>query len=114
MTGLKHKYAIIRRQDVDERCLPGAGAASRIDDHRAGAAEDRLQPLQALRRQLCELRTTMVDRGSIDGAQNAVRNIGWTRDLEEVATTSARVMFCHNRRPKKLAARRPTRASDSE
>jgi hypothetical protein len=47
--------------------------------------EDAAQALENFRAQFRELRTAMVDDRMIHGPEHAIRDIGWTRDLEKVA-----------------------------
>lgn len=58
--------------------------------------------LQALYRKLGKLGATVVNDRAINRPQNPVRDIGRTRDLEEVAATFTEVIFAHNGRPKAI------------
>src|SRR5687768_17481693 len=86
MAGLVHQHAVARRQRVDERRFPGAGAGRGIDHHFAlRALEHALHPGKAILADVGEVRTAMVDGGEIDGAQHAVGHVGRSRDLQQVA-----------------------------
>ena len=48
LAGLEHQHAVARRQRVDQRRLPGAGARRGKDDHRPAGLEHRPQPVEHL------------------------------------------------------------------
>ncbi len=82
---LEHQDFVARRQRIDQRRLPGAGARPWKDDDRRLRQEDALESGQHLARELRELRPTMVHGRLRQGAQHAIRNVGGTRNLEKVA-----------------------------
>jgi len=86
MAGFEHQDALARRERVDERGFPGAGARGGIDhDGRAGL-EHFFQPLEDLQPHGAEIGATVVHRSAVDRAQNAVGDVGRPRDLQEMAS----------------------------
>jgi hypothetical protein len=87
VAGLAHQHAVAGRERVHQRRLPGSGARVRIDDDRAFfRAEDLAQTCEHLMRQLLKVGPAMVDRRPVDGAEDAVRDVGRPRDLQEMAS----------------------------
>ncbi len=91
MARLEHQHAIARRQRVDERGFPGAGARRRVDHDRPRGLEDRLQALQDFQRQLRELGTPMVDGRLVHRPQDAVGHVGGPGNLQEMAAGRMRI-----------------------
>jgi hypothetical protein len=83
--GLEHEHAIARGERVGERGFPCAGAGRRVDDHRPVGLEDLLQPVEDRERQPRELGTAVIDRRMVERAQDPVRHVGRSRDLQEMA-----------------------------
>jgi hypothetical protein len=89
--GADHKDCVARRQRVDQRGLPGAGARGGKDDHRPIRPEYALQAGQRRAAEIGEARPAMIDRRLGDGAQHASGNVGRTGNLEKVAARRAGV-----------------------
>ena len=86
MAGLVHQHAVARRERVDERGFPGAGARRGIDhDFALRALEDALHSGEHFLADRAELRAAVVHRREIDRAQHAVGHVGRSGDLQEVA-----------------------------
>jgi hypothetical protein len=85
LTGFGDQHLVSWRERVDERGLPGARSRSRIDDHRLLGLEDLLQIGEQLPAERAEFRPAVIDRGPIDCAQNTVRHVRGTGDLQEMA-----------------------------
>src|SRR5882762_8800615 len=86
MPGLEHEHAIARRERVDERRLPGAGARGGIDHDRRPGLEHGLEPFEDLQSHGAELGAAMIHRGAVDRAQNPVGHVGGPGDLQEMAS----------------------------
>ena len=86
VAGLDHQHPVPRGQGVDQRGLPCAGAGGRVDHHPAGGPEDPLHPRQDPAPQSGEARTAMVHGGMVHGPENAVRDVGRSRNLEKMTT----------------------------
>jgi hypothetical protein len=84
MAGFHHEDAIPRRQRVDHCRLPGASAGCRIDDHRAGALEDRLQAGEDLLAKIPERRSAMIHSRMVHRPEDAIGNIGGPRNLQKM------------------------------
>src|SRR5918994_1575973 len=65
VAGLEAEHPVTRRERVDQRGLPGAGARARIDDDRVRRAERRLDRLEHLPAEGRELRAAVVDGGHV-------------------------------------------------
>ena len=85
LAGLVHQHALARRERIDQRRLPRAGARRRIDDDRMPGLKHVLHPLEHLFAELGELRPAVIDSRMVDRAQHPVRNIGRARDLQKMA-----------------------------
>jgi len=85
MAGLRHQHRVARRQRVDQRRLPRAGAGRGIDHHRTRRPEHRLQVFQDAGSQPRELGAAVIDSRTIHGAEDPVRDVGGSRNLQEVA-----------------------------
>ena len=86
VAGLGHQHAIARRQRVDERRFPRAGARGRVDDDGAVGLEHLLHPGEhrlAQRRRTPGPRWSIV--GVVDRAQHAVGHVGRPGNLQEMA-----------------------------
>ena len=81
MAGLEHQHPVARRQRVDERRLPGAGAGGGIDDNRPFGPEHPPHAGDDLLAELAELRAAMIDRRNGDRMQDPIGHIGRSRDL---------------------------------
>src|SRR5439155_463501 len=86
MPGLEHEHAVARRERVDERRLPGAGARGGIDHDGRPGLEHGLEPFEDLQPHGAELGAAMIHRGAVDRAQNAVGHVGRPGDLQEMAS----------------------------
>ncbi|KAG0931500.1 hypothetical protein G6F31_016766 [Rhizopus arrhizus] len=84
VAGFPHQHPVARRQRVDQRRFPRAGARRRKNDHGGLRLEDLLDSRQHGQPQRAELRPSMVDGGLIDGPQHAVRHIRRPRNLQEM------------------------------
>ena len=84
VSGLVHQHRVTGRERVHERRLPGAGAGGRKDQHVPARPEDLAQAGEHPRAEPPELGASVVDGGALDGTQDAVRDIGRARNLEEV------------------------------
>src|SRR5262249_18522154 len=91
MTGLAHQHAVAGRERVDERRFPGAGSRGRVDHYRLLRLEHRLEAFQDLEAHLAELGSPVVDGRLVDRAQDAIRNVRRTGNLQEVASA----LVCH-------------------
>ena len=85
---LEREHLVAGRQRVDQRRFPGARARCRKDHHRSGSSEDLLQTIEHLTPQRRELIAAVVDRRLRHRPQHAIRNVGRTRNLEEVPSAS--------------------------
>ena len=87
--GLDHQHPVARRQRVDQRRLPGAGAGGRVDHHlpRLGP-DDPLHAVEHAPTQLRELRPAVVDGRPVHGAQHAVGHVRRPGDLQEVPSAA--------------------------
>jgi len=95
LAGLGHQHAIAGRQRVDQRRLPRAGATRGIDDDVLFRLEHLLHPGEHGLAEPAELGAAMIDRGVVDRAQHAVRNVRRPGDLQEMATGVMAVEFEH-------------------
>ena len=85
VAGLGHQHAIAGRKRVDQRRFPGAGAGSRVDhDLALRRLEDALHAGEHRLAEIGEFRAAMIHRRQVDRAQHAIRDVGRTRDLQEV------------------------------
>ena len=91
VAGLDHQHLVARRQRIDDRRFPGAGARRRKDDDRPGGLEDLLATLEHRLAELGELRAAMVDDRHIHGAEHAIRHRARTGNLQKMAS----LMRCH-------------------
>jgi len=89
VTVLEAQHALSRTQCVDERGLPGAGAAAR-EDHRFALLrlENATQARPDLGDEARHLRPPVIGHRSIHGAENPLRNVCGAGDLQKVATGS--------------------------
>jgi hypothetical protein len=88
MSGFKHQHPVPGRKRIDEGSLPGAGARSWVDHDGVCGFEDRLQPVKNSSTEFGKFGSAMIDNGTIDSAQNSVRDVGWTWNLQEVPAGS--------------------------
>src|SRR5207245_8222127 len=79
-----HQYFLTRSESIHNACFPGAGAGR--PEHYDGTRRLKNGPttLQLLFPKPSKLGTTMVNGGSAQSAQNAIRNVGRPRDLKEM------------------------------
>ncbi len=103
--GLEAQHLVARRQRVDQRGLPGAGARARIDDDRVGGAERRLDRFEDLLAQLRELRSAVVDGREVHGPQDPVGDVRRPRDLQEVTSPCAAACQWHCPASRRVSAR---------
>ena len=89
MAGLRHQHELARRQGIDQRRFPRAGAGRGIDHDRPLGPEHRLQILENAGGQPRELGTAVIDGRAVHGAQDPVRDVGGPGNLQEVAPAAA-------------------------
>ena len=86
MAGLKDQHTVARGECVYEGSLAGSGTGRGIDDDGTLRLEDGTHALQNFYAQFRKFQTAVVNDRMVDGAQNAIRNVGRARDLQKVAT----------------------------
>ena len=84
MAGLAHQYLVTCRQGIDQRRFPGAATGCGVDDYRLFGFEYRLESGQNLLAQGGKAGSAMIDNRLGDGAQHAVRDVGRSRNLQEM------------------------------
>src|SRR5665213_1944061 len=77
---------IARRQRVDDRRFPGAGARRGKDDHRAGGLEDLLAAVEHRPGERGELRAAVVDDWHVHGAKHAIWHRARTGNLQKMSS----------------------------
>ena len=77
---------IARRQRIDDRRFPGAGARRGKDDDRAGGLEDLLAALEYRLGKLGEFGAAMVDDRHVHGAEHAIRHRARAGNLQKMAS----------------------------
>ncbi len=105
VTGLEHQHGVSRRQRVDERGFPRAGAGRWVDDHRARGLKDALHPFEHFTSEHGEGRPAMIDRGLGHRAQDPLGYVGRARDLKKMSAE------CHRH---SKSQRRPRRHEDTK
>ena len=60
LTGFGHQHPVARRQSIDDRGFPGAGAGRWVDDDRLAGAEHALRSCEDLKAELSEFGTAMI------------------------------------------------------
>ena len=80
------EHAIRGGQRVHDGRLHAARARCGKQDDILLCLKKDLQPVRHLGEQARELGAAVVDRGTVDGAQDAVRDVGRARDVQEMAT----------------------------
>ncbi len=88
MPGLERQHAVARRQRVENGRFPRPGARRGIHQHRARAAQQAFEPGDHVAGERRELRSAVVDDGMVDGPEDAVRNVGWTGNLQEMSAAA--------------------------
>src|SRR5204863_6252610 len=88
LTVLEGQHLVPWRERVDQRRLPRAGSRSRKDHDRPGRPEDLLQAIEHLVAEQGKIGAPMVDRRLRHRAQDPIRDVRGTRDLEEVPAAS--------------------------
>src|SRR5688500_14952974 len=83
--GLENEDAIPWGQRIDKRSLSRAGPGGRKDNDRALGAKHLSHALENFPAEIGEVRAAMVDRRLGHREQDAFRDVGWTRNLKEVA-----------------------------
>jgi len=91
MAGLDHQDLIARRQRIDDRRFPGAGARRGKNDDRSGGFEDFLATIEYGLAEFGEFGAAMVNDRHVHGPQHAVRHRAWAGNLQEMAS----LMLCH-------------------
>ena len=97
LAGLDHQHAVARRQRIDQRRFPGAGAGRGVDDDRIGGLENGLDAVEAALGELGEFGTAVVDDRRIHRAEHAVGQRRRPWDLQEVTPGGARSILRHYR-----------------
>ena len=87
MTGFERQHAIAGREGVDQCRFPRPSAGRGIDDDRTTGAENRFDPLQYVAREFGEVGSAVVDGRLRDRVQHPVRDVGRSRDLQEMSST---------------------------
>ncbi len=87
LAGLGHQHLVARRQRVDDRGFPGAGARRRIDDDRLLGAEDALDTRQHVMTEFGELGTTVIQGRHVHGPQHPVGHVGGSWNLEKMPSS---------------------------
>ena len=93
MAGLDHQDLVARRQRVDDRRFPGAGARRGKNDDRAGGLEDLLAAFEHRLGELGELRAAVVDDRHVHGAEHAIRHRAGAGNLQKMASLVLRHGF---------------------
>ena len=86
LAGLDHQHRVARRQGVDERGFPRAGARAGIHHDRPGGLKHALQARDRFAPERGERRPAMIDGRLRDGAQNPIGHVGRAGNLEKVAS----------------------------
>ena len=79
---------VARRQRIDQRRFPGAGAGGRIDYDVALGLENPLHAGQAFLAKFGEFGSAMIHGRAIHGAEHPVRDVGRPGDLQKMATAA--------------------------
>ena len=79
-----HQHAVPGGKRIGKRRFPGAGAAGGVDHYRTLGLEDMARLFQQSLAEDAKIRAAMVHGGVVHRAQNAVRHIAGTWDLQEV------------------------------
>ena len=85
LSDVEGEHAIPGRQRVDERRFPRAGAGGGEHHDRLHGLEDSLQPVEHGAAQRRELGAPMIDGRLRHRAEHAIRRVGGTGNLQEVA-----------------------------
>ena len=108
--GLVDEHPVARRERVDERRLPRAGAGGGKEVHPARGPEHAAHPVEARAPELREPRSPVVDGRAGHGLQHPSRDVGGPRDLKEMASwTVAHVHSPIRRNPVRMIGRVPAR-----
>jgi hypothetical protein len=83
--GLERQDFVPWRERIDDARFPGPSAGTRKHQHGIGGLKDCATAVQNVLSELRELGTTVINDRPIHGAQNAIRNIGGTWDLQEMS-----------------------------
>ncbi len=86
VAGLDHQHLVARRQRVDDRRLPRAGARRGEDDDGAGGLENLLAALEDGLGQFGKLRAAVVDDGHVHRPQDAVGHGAWAGNLQKMTS----------------------------
>ena len=84
LASFEHQHMVARRKSVHQGGFPRAGSGGRKDHDILRSFEDKFQLVENFEGQPGELWTTMVDGGLGHGPQYALRDIGRSRNLEEM------------------------------
>ena len=95
LPGVDHQHLVSRRERVDERGFPGAGAGRGQDDHRIDGLEDRLDAFEHALAELGEFRAALVDERHVDRPQDAIGHGRRPGDLQEMAPGKTRGILRH-------------------
>jgi hypothetical protein len=86
MAGLHHQHLVARRQRIDDRRLPGAGAGGRKNDDRAGSLEDFLAAFENRFAELGKRLAAVVDDRHVHGAEHPIRHRARAGNLQKMAS----------------------------
>ncbi len=84
LPGLERQHFVARRESIDDARFPGPGARTGKNHHGVGGLKDRVTAVQNFLSKPAKIGTAVIDDCPIHRAQNAIRHIGRTGNLQEV------------------------------